>query len=125
LRLLLVEDDPDIALLMRRSLERAGHQVTWCATAGATLLVLGHSRFDLISLDQFLPDMRGLELLHALRHEGVNTPVIMATAYADESLVSQAIRAGALDFVIQDGGLSFLNELPTRASNAARAGAAG
>jgi two-component system OmpR family response regulator len=125
LHLLLVEDDDNIAFLMRRSLERAGHQVTRCATAEAALLVLGHSRFDLISLDQILPDMRGLELLQTLRREGVNTPVIMVAPYADESLIAQALRAGALDFVVQDGGLSFLNELPERMSNAVRAGAAG
>ena len=125
LTLLVVDDDDSIALLMCRSLERAGHQVTRCATAEAALLVLSHSRFDLITLDQVLPDMRGLALLQTLRREGDNTPVIMVTGYADESLITQVLRAGALDFVVQDCGLSFLNELPERVSKAARAGGAG
>jgi DNA-binding response OmpR family regulator len=125
LRLLMVDDDPDAAFLMRKSLERVGHQVTWCATAEAARLALAEGSFDLITLDQNLPDMRGLELLQALRREGVNTPVIMVTAYADESLITQALRAGALDFVVQDAGLKFLNELPERVSKAASAGAAG
>jgi len=39
-------------------------------------------------------------------------------------LIAQALRAGALDFVVQDAGLSFLSELPERVTKAARAGAA-
>src|SRR5438552_12631029 len=125
LRLLLVDDDDDIALLMRLTLERAGYQVTRCATAKAALLVLGDSRFDLISLDQRLPDMCGRDLLQALRREGIATPVIMVTARGDESLAAQALHAGALDFVDQDPRLEFLSELPERVRRAAGASGPG
>ena len=43
LRLFLIEDDDDIALLIRKSLERAGHQVTRCRTAADALIVLGQT----------------------------------------------------------------------------------
>jgi DNA-binding response OmpR family regulator len=125
LSLLLVEDDEDIAILMRRSLERAGHHVTVCDSAGAALVVLRHSSFDLIILDQWLPGVKGLDLLQMLNREGRVTPLIMVAPLYDENLPAQALGAGALDFVVQDGGLSFLNELPERVSNAARAGAPG
>ena len=59
LRLFLIEDDDDIALLIRSSLERAGHHVTRCRTAADALIVLGHTTFDLVLLDQKLPDMDG------------------------------------------------------------------
>jgi two-component system cell cycle sensor histidine kinase/response regulator CckA len=116
LRLFLVEDDDDIALLMRKALQRAGHHVTRCRTAADALIVLGHSSFDLVLLDHRLPDMSGLELLQALGREGITTPVLMVTGYGDEQLATQVLRAGALDYVVKDPALTFLTELPKRVS---------
>jgi PAS domain S-box-containing protein len=116
LRLFLVEDDDDIALLMRKSLERAGHQVTTCRSAADALIVLGHSQFHLVLLDQRLPDMSGLDLLQTLVREGISTPVLMVTAYGDEQLATQVLRAGALDYVVKDADLAFLVDLPKRVS---------
>jgi two-component system cell cycle sensor histidine kinase/response regulator CckA len=114
LRLFLVEDDDDIALLMRKALQRAGHHVTRCRTAADALIVLGHSSFDLVLLDQRLPDMSGLDLLQALGSEGITTPVLMVTGYGDEQLATQVLRAGALDYVVKDPALTFLADLPKR-----------
>jgi PAS domain S-box-containing protein len=114
LRLFLVEDDDDIALLIRKSLERAGHHVTGCRTAADALIVLGHSNYHLVLLDQRLPDMSGLDLLMALTREGISTPVLMVTGYGDEHLATQVLRAGALDYVVKDPALTFLTELPKR-----------
>ncbi len=116
LRLFLVEDEDDIALLMRKSLERAGHHVTSCRTAADALIVLGHSTFDLVLLDQFLPDMSGLDLLQNLNREGISTPVLMVTCHGDAHLAAQVLRAGALDYVVKDPALTFLTELPKRVS---------
>src|SRR5205823_2886885 len=96
LRLFLVEDDDEIALLIRKSLERAGHEVTRCRTAADALIVLGHGAFDLVLLDNLLPDMAGVDLLHALVREGIGTPVLMVTAYGDEQLATRVLRAGGL-----------------------------
>jgi diguanylate cyclase len=122
LRLLLVEGDDDMAFLMRKSLERAGHQVMTCATAADAVFAVRHGNFDLITLDQRLPDACGVDLLKALRREGIQTPAIMVTSHNDPALVSQALRAGALDFVVQDRALAFLAELPERVVRAASAG---
>jgi PAS domain S-box-containing protein len=110
----LVEDDDDDAFLMRKSLERAGHEVTVCRTAADALIVLGHSQFNLVVLDQKLPDMSGLELLQTLNREGINTPVLMVTMHGDEHLATQVLRAGALDYIVKDRALAFLGELPKR-----------
>ncbi len=116
LRLFLVEDEDDFAFLMRKSLERAGHQVTVCRTAADALIVLSHSKFHLVILDQRLPDMTGVELLQALNREGIDTPVLMVTIYGDEELATRVLRAGALDYVVKDRALTFLAELPKRVS---------
>jgi PAS domain S-box-containing protein len=114
LNLFVVEDDDDIALLVRKSLERAGHRVTRCRTGADALTVLGHTPFDLVLLDQKLPDLAGAELLRALAGENIPVPALMVTAHGDEHLASQVLRAGALDYVVKDPELRFLAELPKR-----------
>jgi PAS domain S-box-containing protein len=114
LRLFIVEDDDDFAYLMRKSLERAGHQVTVCHTGADALIVLSHTQFHLAVLDQRLPDMAGLDLLQTLNREGIITPVLMVTGYGDEHLATQVLRAGALDYVVKDRALTFLTDLPKR-----------
>ncbi len=114
MRLFLIEDDDDIALLIRKALERAGHQVTRCRTAADALIVLGHAAFDLVLLDNVLPDMSGLDLLQALAREGITAPTLMVTAFGDEVLATQVLRAGALDYIVKDPALTFLAELPKR-----------
>src|SRR5262249_35841273 len=116
LRLFLIEDDDDVALLIRMWLERAGHQVTRCRTAADALIVLGHGAFDLVLLDQRLPDLSGVELLHAPAREGIAVPALMVTAYGDEKLAAEVLKAGALDYVVRDAASTFLAELPKRVS---------
>ncbi|HEX3314757.1 MAG TPA: response regulator [Gemmataceae bacterium] len=114
LRLFLVEDDDDAGFLMRKSLERAGHQVTVCHSGADALLVLGSSKFDLVLLDQQLPDIPGIRLLETLNREGNSTPVLMVTGTGDEKLASQVLRAGALDYIVKDLNYNFLGDLPKR-----------
>jgi PAS domain S-box-containing protein len=114
LRLFVVEDDDDIALLIRKGLERAGHRVTRCRTGADALTVLGHTTFDLVLLDQRLPDVSGAELLQALARENVTVPALMITAHGDEHLATRVLQAGVLDYVVKDHALAFLAELPKR-----------
>jgi PAS domain S-box-containing protein len=120
LNLFLIEDEEDVALLLRRSLERAGHRVTHCRTAADALIVLGQASFDLVLLDQLLPDMNGLDLLDTLAREGITAPVLMVTAKGDEHLAARVLRAGALDYIAKDPGLLFLTELPKRVGESVR-----
>jgi two-component system, cell cycle sensor histidine kinase and response regulator CckA len=114
LQLFLVEDNDDVAYVLRRCLERAGHQITVCRTGADALIVLSHSQFHLVVLDYYLEDMSGLDLLHALRREGIATPVLMITGHGDEQLATQVLRAGALDYVVKDASRAYLNDLPKR-----------
>src|SRR2546429_497257 len=102
LRLFLLEEEDAVARLTAQALERAGHEVTRCRSAADALIVLGHRTFDLLLLDNRLPDMTGLELLHTLTREGIATPALMVTAFGDEQLATRVLRAGALDYVVKD-----------------------
>jgi PAS domain S-box-containing protein len=114
LQLFLVEDDDDIALLIRRSLERAGHQVTSCRTGADAVIVLSHTSFNLVILDHLLVDMNSLNLLQILNREGIQVPVLIITAEGDEEVATQVLQAGALDYVVKDPALTFLVDLPKR-----------
>jgi PAS domain S-box-containing protein len=120
LRLFLIEDNEDHALLIRRTLERAGHHVTHCRTAADALIVLGQNTFDLVLLDRELLDMDGLDLLHALAREGVAVPVLVVTGKGDEGFATRALRAGALDYLVKDPALTFLVDLPKRVVESVR-----
>ncbi len=120
LRLFLIEDDEDIAILIRKSLERMQHQVTRCHNAADALIVLAQSSFDLVLLDNVLPDMPGLDLLQRLTNEGISVPVLMVTAFGNEHLAANVLRAGALDYIVKDPSLKFLGELPKRVSESVR-----
>ena len=96
---LIVEDDPGVAVLERRRLERAGYDVVCAATAEVALKHIEQGGVKLIVLDQRLPDITGLEFYERLKASGYDLPVIMVTGLNDPSTVIGALRAGLRDFV--------------------------
>jgi signal transduction histidine kinase len=112
--LFLVEDDEDVAYIIRTSLERAGHRVTACRSGADALIVLNSRQFHLVLLDYRLdPEMSGLDLLKAMHREGIGAPVLMVTGFGDEKLATDVLRAGAVDYVSKTSK-DFLTELPKR-----------
>jgi PAS domain S-box-containing protein len=119
-RLFVIEDREDIALLIRHVLERASHEVVCCRSAADALIVLSQTSFDLVILDYLLEDINGVELLQRLQQESILVPVLMITAHGDEQLATRVLQAGALDYVVKDGALQFLQDLPKRVSESVR-----
>lgn len=97
-RILAVEDDPDILMLVRARLRGAGHQVV-TATSGAETLALVAERGapDVVVLDVGLPGMDGLELLTRLRElpDCSTLPAVFLSARVQESDVAAGIELGA------------------------------
>src|SRR5262245_61412705 len=100
-RILIVEDDPDIAQLVARYLDKAGF-TTEIATSGRDALqVVGVRPPDLLVLDLMLPQVDGLEVCRMLR-AGTTTsalPIIMLTARAEESERIVGLELGADDYL--------------------------
>lgn len=98
-RILIVEDEPDLAFSLQEDLRRQGHETTHAAD-GLQGLQLGRDRsWDLILLDVMLPKMDGFDVCSALRKSGVGTPVIMLTARAHEAEKELGLDSGADDYV--------------------------
>lgn len=98
-RILVVEDEEDLAFGLRRTLEFDGYTVD-CAGDGAEGLAMALDEpYDLVILDVMLPVMRGMAVLEHLRREGIDTPVLILTALGDERSTVRGLRAGADDYV--------------------------
>jgi DNA-binding response OmpR family regulator len=98
-RILLVEDEPDLAMSLEEDLRRQGHEVT-IAGDGVRALDLGRRPgWDLIILDVMLPKMDGFDVCAALRRSGVTTAIIMLTARTQEADKEVGLDAGADDYV--------------------------
>jgi two-component system, OmpR family, alkaline phosphatase synthesis response regulator PhoP len=100
-KILVVEDDPDIADLIRHSLEKAGHAVEVLATGTGVVSHACRQRPDLIVLDLMLPGQDGMTICRALRGEASvqSTPVIMVTARAGVSDRVAGLELGADDYI--------------------------
>jgi DNA-binding response OmpR family regulator len=100
-RILVVEDDHDIADLLVHYLRKAGHTVS-CLTSGADVLPhLRTSPADLVILDWMLPGLSGMAVCEALRHDTstLHVPIIMLTARGDEADRVAGLERGADDYV--------------------------
>lgn len=99
--ILVVDDDREIARLVRAYLEQAGFRVV-CAYDGATALrLIGSERPALLVLDLMLPDRDGLELARSLRADRATAslPIIMLTARVDDTDRIVGLELGADDYV--------------------------
>jgi DNA-binding response OmpR family regulator len=104
-RILLVEDDDDVRLLMTYSLQQAGYEVSAVATADRALQVLRGRRHDLVLTDYCLPKKDGLQFLAEARSAGVlaGAPVIVCTAFPPSRLngVTVLVKPVDLDALLQ------------------------
>jgi signal transduction histidine kinase/DNA-binding response OmpR family regulator len=112
-RVLVVEDDSDHALLIRRTLERhrPPFEVAVVGGGAACLAALAEGAHALVLLDYSLPGMNGVDVLHEIRREDRLIPVVMVTGQGDERLAVAAMQAGATDYVVKTSG--YLAALPT------------
>jgi DNA-binding response OmpR family regulator len=99
MRVLLVEDDPELAAVLENGLSELGFHVVAEATyaAGKSRAVLG--AFDVMILDVMLPGGSGFELCRSLRERGIGTPVLMLTARDTVDDRVQGLDSGADDYL--------------------------
>jgi heavy metal response regulator len=111
MKLLIVEDDKDIARFVKKGLMENSFSVDVTPDGEEGLHFAAHRNYDLIILDILLPKMDGLEILKRLRGIGIQTPVIFLTARSSEKDIVQGLDLGADDYISKP--FSF-NELLSR-----------
>ena len=119
-KLLLVEDEAQMARLLQRGLSEEGHQVDVCARGEDALTQAANVSYDAIVLDWSLPDMDGVSVLRQWRESGLATPVLMLTARGSTGEKVTGLRAGADDYLVKPFDF---DELLARLEALARRGA--
>lgn len=102
-KILLVEDDENITIMVSAMLESAGYQVIEAGTCSSAMILASSHKPDLIVLDLGLPDMDGSELLKKLRETDL-TPVIVLSARSDEHEKVTLFDLGANDYITKPFG---------------------
>ena len=110
-RILLVEDKPDLRLMLKTALLRDGYQVTEAGDGVTALRLFNEGGFGLVLTDLKLPGQDGLEVLKAVREEAPDTPVILMTAYGTIEKAVEAMKDGAYDFIQKPIELAHLRQL--------------
>jgi DNA-binding response OmpR family regulator len=98
-KILIVEDDRDIALGLEEDLSRHGHEVQVAGDGEEALRRAREGNHDLIVLDLMLPKKDGFEVCRELRRSGFKTPIIMLTAKTHEAEKILGLELGADDYV--------------------------
>ncbi len=98
-KVLVAEDDAAVSLLIAKTLEADGHEVTTVFSGLDAIEQASDASFDLLILDQFLPDRFGMEVLASLREAGIDLIVIVVSGLDDEEEVVKFFELGASDFI--------------------------
>ncbi len=103
LRILVVDDEDSYRMGLEMALKLSHKYVPKsCNSAVSAMEELKTDTFDVIILDYNMPGMSGLDLLHWMQKEKINTPVIMLTAAGSETIAVEAIRLGVYDYFRKD-----------------------
>lgn len=109
-RILVVEDNADLADGLRHNLQREGYQVALAADGQAGLQLVREDEPDLVILDLMLPGLDGYQVLEGIRKTGSRVPVLILSARAEESDKVRGFRLDADQYVTKPFGLLELLE---------------
>lgn len=107
-KLLIVEDDAELARGLRFNFEKEGFEVAVATAGDSGLAEIRRGGHRAVILDLTLPGMDGLDVLRRARAAGVATPIVCLTARGSETDVVMALRIGADDYVTKPFGLAVL-----------------
>lgn len=99
-RILVVDDEANIRTMIRMALQKDGHTVEQAADGTEALDKFGTGHgWDLVLLDQRMPDIEGLDVLRTMRARDPSARIVIVTAFGTIDLAVEAMKAGATDFL--------------------------
>jgi len=98
-RILVVDDEPEVRETLRNGLVALGHQVVVADSGVEALRLAGARGFDIVLLDLRMPDMDGLAVLEALKGRGVAAKMVILTGHAEVESAVTAMKLGAQDYL--------------------------
>ncbi len=114
-RILVVDDEEKMRRLLELALVGMGHQVVQAGDGEEALARFGEGSFDLVLTDLRMPRLDGLGLLRALRGRGEEVPVVVLTAHGTVESAVEAMKLGAVDYIIRPFEMSTVELAVSRA----------
>lgn len=108
MKILIIEDETDIALFLKASLEKAGYAVDFTESGQRGSLLATSGDYDLVILDLNIPDRGGFEICRDIRTDGKEMPIIILTVQTEVENKVQLLNAGADDYLSKPFALSEL-----------------
>ena len=100
-RVLIVDDEETITLLLKTIIEKDGYLVDMANSATYALFLINRQKYHIVLSDILMPDMDGLELLREIRKQDPMIQVVMMTAGVTMSKTLTALELGAADFLLK------------------------
>ena len=108
MRVLVLEDDPKIASFLEKGLTQSGFAVDVCEDGEEGLVRVTSTDYDAAIMDRMLPGMDGLEIIRRMRHNDVQTPVLILSAKASVDDRIEGLQAGGDDYLTKPFSFSEL-----------------
>jgi len=113
-RVLIADDEPSIRFVLRETLEEQGFDVVEVEDGEAALARLSEGEFPLAFVDIRMPGLTGLEVLDRLNQQGTDTSVVIITAQNTFENAVEAMKHGALDYLVKPFGIAEVKALATK-----------
>ncbi len=102
--ILVVDDDPNVRLLLAREISDRGHKVVAAADSAQAIEEMDRGDFEVVLTDIRMPGMDGMGLTEWIKRTRPDTEVIVMTAFASLEIAATAVRLGAFDFLMKPFG---------------------
>jgi two-component system response regulator FlrC len=113
--LLVVDDEPQMLIAVNEIIRRLGYGVTTAGNGMEALRRLKEKYYGLIITDMRMPEMSGLDLLRRIKNQSPQTPVVLLTAYGTVQNAVDAMREGAVDYLLKPFDTDALENVVRRA----------
>lgn len=109
MKILLVEDEPNVVSLIKRGLAENGYEISVAMDGLSGLQMTTRNDFDLIILDIMLPGINGVEICRNIRKQNEQVPIMMLTALGTTENIVNGLDSGADDYLVKPFKLAELN----------------
>jgi two-component system, chemotaxis family, chemotaxis protein CheY len=101
-KVLIIDDSLYMRTMIKDALAAAGFEITGMAATGEAGIDMAFElQPDIITLDNILPDMLGIDILKVFKEENVKAKVVMVSAVGQQSVVDEGIKLGALGYIVK------------------------
>jgi two-component system nitrogen regulation response regulator GlnG len=109
-KILVVDDEPEVRLVLTEFLESRGYEVTAASSGAEAISMVDAVKPHVVLLDVTMPEMDGMETLKRLAAANPGLPIIMVTANADVDVTSRLLAMGAADYIPKPFDLEYLGQ---------------